>query len=154
MSVRTPSSFPSALDHGPHICKIDRLILYRKKQWHVSFFMNLTKKKAEKPPVLRPDYFSLLLFPFLAHPPQRYCSYYFFLSPFSCAGCRTHRKEGEGREVIILINFSITLSSPFQNVCLSGTTALEERSKKSSKSYVHTDLKQQSVLSLLSLNLK
>jgi len=117
-------------------------------------FNQKKKKKAEKPPVLRPDYFSLLLFPFLAHPPQRYCSYYFFLSPFSCAGCRTHRKEGEGREVIILINFSVTLSSPFQNVCLSGTTALEERSKKSSKSYVHTDLKQQSVLSLLSLNLK
>lgn len=48
MSVRTPSSFPSALDHGPHICKIDRLILYRKKQRHVSFFMNVTKKKKKK----------------------------------------------------------------------------------------------------------
>lgn len=67
------------------------------------FFIKITKK-AEKPPVLRPDYFFLLLFPLfplLAHHKDTAVSTFFF-PPFSCAGCQAHRKEGEGKIVIVL----------------------------------------------------
>jgi len=68
------------------------------------FFIKITTKKQEKPPVLRPGYFFLLLFPLfplLAHHKDTAVSTFFF-PPFSCAGCKAHRKEGEGEIVIVL----------------------------------------------------